>query len=156
MDDYAIDADLEIENEISMKQHENEGMKRDMNTETPVIAATTALVTSAVSVVGNLTSTQSYEYRCALAMLKKHWGYEVFRPGQFELIDSVARLRRDAYVTMATGAGQKQLQAASRLLLYFCLLFNHLLLLFLFFFVHVPHPDLCGFFHVQANRCVFK
>ncbi len=74
-----------------------------------LFAAADAVATRApvaAAPVGPVAAASSPEHKSALATLKKHWGYDSFRPGQFELIDSVARLRRDAYVLMATGAGQ--------------------------------------------------
>ena len=41
----------------------------------------------------------------ALALLKKFYGYDSFRPGQFEVIEAVCS-GRDAVVIMPTGGGK--------------------------------------------------
>ena len=43
--------------------------------------------------------------REALALLKKFYGYQAFRPGQFEIIEAVAA-GNDVVVLMPTGGGK--------------------------------------------------
>jgi len=128
MNDSEIDAELEAQDEIAKEQHEMRNLENRMvyslppNKRCETVAACNLVKRSYfqefdditaddyahahTTVIAKSAASSSLEYHHrALAMLKKHWGYEIFRPGQFELIDSVARLRRDAYVLMATGAG---------------------------------------------------